>query len=325
MGLFSKHKKPEIPPVEQPSYSSQPSYNSQSFPSNPRTNSNYSSSSVGNRYGQQEEDHSRRQLFGNTPAPSAKFGSQFDSYAQNPSGYDASQEQSQEGDQEEEVDAIKQQIRFTKQESLASSRNALRVAQEAEELARGNLIKLADQSERISNTERSLDLAKAHNLRAEDEAKEIKALNRSIFRPNISFNKSAKRDAEEAKILARHLEEKAEREKTRRDMEETRNRVGGTFQAVDRQGSSSQNRGGRSIQERSRYQFESTESDEELENELDANLDGISDVASRLKQLAMTAGQEVDAQNVKLGRIGEKADDLDINIIKNTNYLKRLK
>jgi hypothetical protein len=166
MGLFSKHKKPEIPPVEQPSYSSQPSYNSQSLPSNPRTNSNYSSSSIGNRYGQQgkshmevnpllfyplnsshaEDDHSRRQLFGNTPAPSAKFGSQFDSYAQNPSGYDASQEQTQEGDQEEEVEAIKQQIRFTKQESLASSRNALRVAQEAEELARGNLIKLADQS-----------------------------------------------------------------------------------------------------------------------------------------------------------------------------------
>ena len=41
----------------------------------------------------------------------------------------------------------------------------------------------ATASDRIANTERHLDLAKAHNDRAVDETKELEALNRSIFRP----------------------------------------------------------------------------------------------------------------------------------------------
>lgn len=41
-------------------------------------------------------------------------------------------------------------------------------------------------ADRIANTERHLDLAKAHNERAVDETKELEALNRSIFRPTMS-------------------------------------------------------------------------------------------------------------------------------------------
>lgn len=115
----------------------------------------------------------------------------------------------QELNEDEEVEGIKQQMRFVKQESLASTRNAVRIAREAEETARATLDKLGDQSgkptvvltpktlprcadlrltlvsDRIANTERHLDLAKAHNDRAVDETKELEALNRSIFRPNM--------------------------------------------------------------------------------------------------------------------------------------------
>lgn len=49
-------------------------------------------------------------------------------------------------EEEEEVEGIKQQLRFVKQESLASSRNAVRIAREAEETARATLDKLGDQS-----------------------------------------------------------------------------------------------------------------------------------------------------------------------------------
>ena len=49
-------------------------------------------------------------------------------------------------EQEEDVEGIKQQIRATKQESVNSTRNALRLAREAEETARGTLLKLGDQS-----------------------------------------------------------------------------------------------------------------------------------------------------------------------------------
>lgn len=44
-------------------------------------------------------------------------------------------------------------------------------------------------TERIANTERHLDIAKANNQRAEDKAKELKVLNRSLFRPAVTWNK----------------------------------------------------------------------------------------------------------------------------------------
>ena len=51
-----------------------------------------------------------------------------------------------EGDEEDEVEGIKKSTRFTKQESVNSTRNALRIAREAEETARNTLGRLGDQS-----------------------------------------------------------------------------------------------------------------------------------------------------------------------------------
>jgi protein transport protein SEC9 len=47
---------------------------------------------------------------------------------------------------DEDVEGIKQQTRFVKQESVNSTRNALRLAREAEETARNTLGRLGDQS-----------------------------------------------------------------------------------------------------------------------------------------------------------------------------------
>jgi hypothetical protein len=47
---------------------------------------------------------------------------------------------------EEDIEGIKQQTRFVKQESVNSTRNALRMAREAEETARATLGRLGDQS-----------------------------------------------------------------------------------------------------------------------------------------------------------------------------------
>lgn len=48
--------------------------------------------------------------------------------------------------EEEEIQAIKFQIRNTKQESLSSTRNALRLARETEETATNTMMKLGEQS-----------------------------------------------------------------------------------------------------------------------------------------------------------------------------------
>lgn len=59
----------------------------------------------------------------------------------------------------EDVQATKQQIRQLKNQDVASTRNALRIAAQAEETGRGTLARLGEQGERIHNTEKNLDLA----------------------------------------------------------------------------------------------------------------------------------------------------------------------
>lgn len=77
--------------------------------------------------------------------------------------------------------------------------------------------------------------------------------------------------------------------------------------------------------DRGRYQFEATGSDDEVEDEIDDNLNEMAGVVGRLRMLAMTAGEEVDSQNGKLGKLSGKVDDLDNNVIKSTNRLGRVK
>ncbi|KAJ8495864.1 hypothetical protein ONZ51_g1454 [Trametes cubensis] len=236
---------------------------------------------------------------------------------------------------EEDVEGIKQSMRFLKQDSVNSTRNALRLAREAEETARNTVTKLGSQSEKLADTERHLDVSKGHSLRAEDKTDELKQLNRSIFRPVITFNKDAKRAAQEAKIQARYDEEREEREKAMRDIRETQDRLGraatygmrGDEEGIG--GGSGRFRTASELQarksQRSRYQFEADEEDDQLEDELDDNLDEILDVSKRLKALGTAMSSELDTQNDRLTRITDKADKLDYSLYKNTQQLNRIK
>ncbi|KAI5481761.1 plasma membrane SNARE protein [Pseudohyphozyma bogoriensis] len=308
----------------------------------PQGQGQYGGGGYGAKYGDQQQQpgqQSRRdQLLSGAPPPKPGggfgAGQSYGGGGQGGSSYGDSREGSQYGEggqvqeEDEEVEGIKQQMRFVKQDTLASSRNAVRIAREAEETARATLDRLGDQSDRIANTERHLDLAKAHNERAVDETKELEALNRSIFRPNFTMNKAKKRDKEEQRLLARHQQEKDEREQVRRDQYESRMRMENTYKAMDRDAENAagaKQRARARGSERARYQFEATASDDEVEDEIDDNLDQISGLAGRLKMLATAAGQEVDAQNSKLSKLGDKVDTLDNNIHRSTQRMARIK
>ncbi|CCO29253.1 Protein transport protein sec9 [Rhizoctonia solani AG-1 IB] len=248
-------------------------------------------------------------------------------------------------EEEESVEGIKKDTRNLKQESVQSTRNALKIARQAEETAQNTLLKLGDQSEKIANTEHHLDLAKGSHNRTEDKTSETEKLNQSIFRPRFTFNKEKKRQKEEQRVLNRHELERLEREKAKMDVRDTRDRLGraGSYgrgivggEDVDNYGSvesgiapgppniSPEQRQARQTA-RAKYQFEATQSDDELEDELDENLDEIHDVAKRLKGLAEASGQELDAQNPRLGRISNNADKLDAKVMRTTGRLKRIK
>src|ERR1700727_2083595 len=160
-------------------------------------------------------------------------------------------------------------------------------------------------TEKLANTERHLDVSKGHSVRADDKTDELKKLNRSIFRPAITFNKDAKRAAQEAKLQSRYDTEREEREKAMLDIRETQNRLGraATYGLGDDAdddeegiaGGSGVARGRYKTEqqlterkaERKRYQFEATASDDEMEDELDDNLDEIGNATKTLKALSM--------------------------------------
>lgn len=177
----------------------------------------------------------------------------------------------------------------------------------------------------MANTERHLDNSKAHNARAADNANELKQLNRSIFRPVITFNKDSKRAAKESAIQQRYDDERDEREKAMMDIRETQNRVGratGYGGDDDGSGFASGPRGARTqaqMDQRKRFQFDKTESDDELEDEIDGNLDEIAAATKRLKALGLAMGQELDSQNGRLDTMNTKVDKLDNSLHITTN------
>ena len=182
--------------------------------------------------------------------------------------------------------------------------------------------------ENIADTERHLDLAKAHANRAEDKAKELKKLNRSIFRPVITWKTDRRRREIEQKIMDRHETEREEREKAHADVFVSRRRVDEALEPKGRLrgfGALGRNKNTQpSGSERSKYQFEATASDDEIEDEIDSNLDEISGAVGNLKRFAIASGEEVETQNRRLDDIHDKAGRLDDKIFRNTQKLKKI-
>ena len=119
-----------------------------------------------------DTDANRNDLFGNAAQrqqqqePSG-YGQQPGGYGSTPGGYGQStpgsyggassggygaygdRELTAEEQEEEDIGATKQEIKFMKQQDVSSTRNALRLAQQAEETGRDTLARLGAQGERI--------------------------------------------------------------------------------------------------------------------------------------------------------------------------------
>ncbi|KAJ4486189.1 protein transporter SEC9 [Lentinula aciculospora] len=339
--FWRKNSSSPIPPVEPAGQASgdgsssqqqPPSINRSSSHTDVANRDNYSRNrGVGDVYtrGRANVDQDRNELFSGYSTQKSSGPGRF---------FDGPQEElrdPQPGEEnDEDIEGIKKQTRFIKQESVNSSRNALRLAREAEETARNTLSRLGDQS---ANTERHLDVAKGHSRRADDKTDELKQLNRSIFRPVMVFNKDGKRAAQEAQIQSRYHEEREERERTMMRVRETQDRIGraqgygrgsgdeellgtgagGRYRSADQLAARKE--------QRKRFQFEATASDDELEDELDDNLDEIGDMTKRLKALGMTMNQELESQNKHIDNIEQKAVGLDARLFRNTERLKKIK
>lgn len=229
--------------------------------------------------------------------------------------------------EDEDVEAIKGQIRFTKQESVQSTRNALRLAAEAEESGRNTLGMLGAQGERIANTEQNLALAEIQNKHAEEKARELKTLNRSLLKPHVSnpFNSKRRAQEKEAQIRAQYQQDQIRRENRRQMAYASQQRVMNGLNGGQLSETALKYKKENASDERKKFQFEEDSEDEDLETEIDANLDGIHAAAKRLNKLALATNDEVVSQNERLDRIADTTDVLDVNVHLNTSRLASIR
>jgi protein transport protein SEC9 len=287
-----------------------------------RTNSNETTTTDDNRnalFGDAKDRYAQKSSL---PPRNGQQGGGYEAESGNADsgygGYGEQRELTAEEQEEEEIASTKQQIRFMKQEDVSSTRNALRIAAQAEETGRATLARLGAQGERIHNTEKNLDLATNHNRIAEEKAKELKTLNRSMFAVHVSnpFTASSRRTGRDEEILNKHRQEREERDATRAAAFGTQQRMEGAFRELQPgdAGYRPKQPNKASLAERAKYQFEADSEDEEMENEIDANLDALSGAAGRLNLLARATGAEVDEQNKHIDRIIQKSDRVDDQI-----------
>lgn len=238
-------------------------------------------------------------------------------------------EEKQVNSEDEEVETIKQDIRFTKQESLALTRNTLRMAQEADAAGTNTLGMLGSQSERLYNAEQNLLLADTQTKIAERKVKHLNKLNRSIFIPVAAgnpFNKKSKLRAQEMKLKTEKEQEKYLSETNRQGVYASEQRVKqGIINSSTTSDTYNKYQGEKHLSAAQRYQFENDSDDDEIEKELGANLDQILAYASKLKNTAAVISQEVDAQSARLRGIEENADRLDIKVHLNSSRLSNIR
>jgi hypothetical protein len=182
----------------------------------------------------------------------------------------------------------------------------------------------------IHNAEKNLDLSSSQNRLAEDKARELTRLNRSIFAPNVAnpFTKNRRQQERDNKIMDEHHRERKERDDTRKAAYQSlarRDEMGKELRNADQ---SSQPSGvkktGAGLAERSKYQFEADSEDEAMEDEIDGNLDALAGAAGRLNLLGRAMGREVDSQNTHIERITNKVESVDDEIVMNRQRLDRI-
>lgn len=221
----------------------------------------------------------------------------------------------------EDIDAIKQEMRFIKQNSLSSTRNAIRTAIQAEEIGRQTLVKLGTQSERIGNTEKHLDLTTVNVKMAEEKNKMLNQLNRSVFIPHFKnpWKKQTRLKEREQYIRDQYELEQMERERTKRSDYESSKRI---KDALYKKKSKPLEK--ESLSDSLHYRFEPDEEDDELENEISQNLTQLSNITSQLKLIATATHDEILNQNSRLDRISEKGHKLNAAIHINAERLKKI-
>ncbi|KAL4994688.1 hypothetical protein BDV10DRAFT_176353 [Aspergillus recurvatus] len=232
-----------------------------------------------------------------------------------------------EEEEEQEIQSTKQDIRFIKQGDVAATRNALRIAAQTEETSRETLARLGAQGEMIHNTEKNLDVASVEGRIADEKARELKTLNKSMFAVHVSnpFTSAQRKRDRDQRVMDNHRQVREAQAGTRSEAFKTTQRMEQTFREIEREDRKTNKPYKSSVTERAKYQFEADSEDEAMEDEIEQNLNLIAGAAGRLNLLAKATGRELDEQNRHLERIMGKSENVDDQLAMNRARLDRIR
>lgn len=227
-------------------------------------------------------------------------------------------------EEEEEVDQIKKEIKFTRQKSVASTRNTLQMARDAERSGLHSLGMLGEQSEILYNVEDNLELMKQHNVIASDNTSHLQKLNRSVFAIHVGnpFNSKTRALAKAEKIKERQMQERLDKKEAGDEFLESMQRIENGMKNNNQTDISKKYQRAKILERNKKYQFENDEEDDEMEVEIDQNLDEIGKINRRLRRIALAASEELDSQQVRLNKIENNTERVDIDIQMNTERLE---
>lgn len=264
-----------------------------------------------------EPDNNRDALFGAAPQrvqqhqqngpPDYDYNPAMDPSESRSYGAYGDRQLTAEEEEEEDINALKQDIKQKKEETVSSTRRALQMAEQAEETGRNTLARLGAQGERLHNTKKNLDLAQNQVSAAEDKTEELRRLNRNFMIPaHNPFTNKSRIEKEEMKIRNNHAAEREQREATRNQAFRANQRMNQNYKTLN---DASRNTGtGRTpnLAERGKYQFEADSDDDRVEDEIDQNIELLSGAASRMNMISKALGEEIESQNKVIEGIGEQ-------------------
>ncbi|KAK9365938.1 hypothetical protein V1509DRAFT_631510 [Lipomyces kononenkoae] len=237
-----------------------------------------------------------------------------------------------------EIQAMKEQMKYVKKESLTSAQKARAYAEQAEASGLRTLKMLGEQGDQIANAERSMAITENNTKLGEDYARELKTLNRSMFAVHVSnpFNSRRRLQEKEQKIRDTFQNQQLEREENRRTQYNAQQRVGSAMgnlpgerrrqlTATELRYREQMARQKADLAQASRFQFEPDDEDFEVERDIDATLDDVSAAANRLNSMAKSINTELESQNQRVSKLNQKTQEVEIGVHLNTSRLAKIR
>lgn len=227
-----------------------------------------------------------------------------------------------EREEEDEYERVIEQIEDVKSQSVDSSRNALRLLRESEAVAGETMSTLADQRDKLSRVEQRAVVAEYEATRASNRTKDLEKLNRNFLIAKLRIpNPFSSRDRKEKKLMAKALaaeEMRHEQHEIGQDAKRDVHNSQEKFNKIQRSGEPGAYAG---LTRANRLEHEI---DCEKEDEIDNNLDEISQSLSRLKMMGLAMGEEIQESSAQIKRLDEKSSKIQDKVRRADVKLSRM-